>query len=180
MVGEAFTRLLRAPPVSGWLALVVALSAVWIPSIIRLSLNGELTGCEFTPYLPFVLVCAILLRWWVAAAMAIASVGVLGGLCSSASRFGLDCFLSSAAIFLASSAAVIGTAILIRSAFAALQCRRSDEPAEGVIFSLEKGEVWASWNGLSAPTLLGSQRRVSEMMKDFLDQEELGKRLSAK
>jgi hypothetical protein len=180
MVGAAFTRLLRAPPISGWLALVVALSAVWIPSIVRLSLNGELTGCEFTPYLPFVLVCAILLRWWVAATVAVASVGVMGGLCSSVSRFGLDCFLSSAGIFLASSAAVIGTAIIIRSAVAAMQDRASDEPAEGIIFSLEKGEVWASWRGQDVPTRLGSQRRVSEMMKDFLDQEELGKRLSAK
>lgn len=180
MVGAALTRLLRAPPVSGWLALVVALAAVWIPSIVRLSLNGELTGCEFTPYLPFVLLCAILLRWWVAAAMAVASVGVMGGLCSSTSRFGLDCFLSSAGIFLVSSAAVIGTAMLIRSAVAAMRSRASDEPAEGVIFSLEKGEVWASWHGHEAPMRLGSQRRVSEMMKDFLDQEELGKRLTAK
>jgi hypothetical protein len=47
-----------------------------------------------------------------------------------------------------------------------------------VIFSLDRGQVWASWYGQGPPVLLGSQRRVGEMMKDFLAHEELAKRLN--
>ena len=50
--------------------------------------------------------------------------------------------------------------------------------AGGIVFSLEKGEVWASWYGHGAPVHLGSQRKVSEMMEDFLAQVEVGKRLN--
>jgi hypothetical protein len=60
----------------------------------------------------------------------------------------------------------------------AIRVRGSDESAGGIVFSLEKGEVWASWYGQGAPVLLGSQRKVSEMMSDYLAQERLGKRLS--
>jgi hypothetical protein len=62
----------------------------------------------------------------------------------------------------------------------ALQKRGADETLGGIVFSLEKGQVWASWYGRGAPVLLGSQRKVSEMMQDFLAQEELARRLSAK
>jgi hypothetical protein len=48
----------------------------------------------------------------------------------------------------------------------------------GLVFSLEKGEVWASWYGQDVPVRLGSQRKVAEMMEDFLAQEQLGKRLN--
>ena len=48
----------------------------------------------------------------------------------------------------------------------------------GIIFSLEKGEVWASWHGSGPPMRLGSQERVEAMMEDFLAQGELGKRLT--
>jgi hypothetical protein len=70
-------------------------------------------------------------------------------------------------IFLASSVAMIGVALLVRRTVTALQ-RRGRDPSGGVIFSLEKGEVWASWHGQDLPVRLGSQKRVSEMMKDFL------------
>ena len=61
MVRTALTRWLYAPPVTGWVALIFGLVAVWVPSVIRLAVNGVVTGCEFTPYLPFVLICAIIL-----------------------------------------------------------------------------------------------------------------------
>ena len=48
---------------------------------------------------------------------------------------------------------------------------------DDVSLSLEQGEVWASWYGQAAPVNLGSQRKVSEMMEDFLAQVELGERL---
>ena len=72
---------------------------------------------------------------------------------------------------------MIGIALLIRHAFSSMKSRGADE-SMGVVFSLERGEVWASWYGQGPPVLLGSQRKVSEMMQDFLAQEELAKRLT--
>ena len=73
---------------------------------------------------------------------------------------------------------MIGIALLIRHAFSSMKSRGADELMGGVVFSLERGEVWASWYGQGPPVLLGSQRKVSEMMQDFLAQEELAKRLT--
>jgi len=73
---------------------------------------------------------------------------------------------------------MIGAAILIRRVIMAIRVRGSDESAGGIVFSLEKGEVWASWYGQGAPIRLGTQRKVSEMMEDFLAQVRLGKRLN--
>ena len=50
----------------------------------------------------------------------------------------------------------------------------------GAIFSLEDGEVWLSRQRHGPPVCLGSQQTVSEMMKDFLAQEDLGKHLAAR
>src|SRR5687767_7718366 len=73
------TRWLQAPFVTGGSALVCGVVAVALPTIIRVSANGVVTGCEFTPYLPFVLLSAILLRWWQAGAVALASAAVFSG-----------------------------------------------------------------------------------------------------
>lgn len=48
----------------------------------------------------------------------------------------------------------------------------------GVIFSLRNGEVWASWPGLPDTVRLGEVGEVSAMMRDFLQQVELGERLN--
>jgi hypothetical protein len=150
---------------------------VALPTLIRLAVNGVVAGCEFTPYLPFVLISAILLRGWVAGAVTLASVAVMGGALGGVPVHGWSCFIDSALMFLASSAVMIGVAILVRTTVAALQKGGSDESAGGVIFSLEKGQVWASWYGQDSPMLLGSHHRVTEMMEDFLKQEDLAKRL---
>jgi hypothetical protein len=50
--------------------------AVWIPTMIRLAMNGAVTGCEFTPYLPFVLIAAILLPGLPAILVALAAVPI--------------------------------------------------------------------------------------------------------
>jgi hypothetical protein len=173
-----FDRWLRQPPVTGWLALPCALIAISVPTAIRLAVSGVVTGCEFTPYLPFILVCAILLRWWQAGAAALMSVAIMGGEFGGSSHFGLECFVSAAAIFLAASAAMILFVTWVRSASATRQRQDLDESMGGVVFSLEKGEVWASWYGQGTPVRLGSQRKVSEMMSDFLAQAEVGKRLN--
>jgi hypothetical protein len=46
------------------MALLCGIFAVALPTAIRAAIDGVVTGCEFTPYLPFVLFSAILLRWW--------------------------------------------------------------------------------------------------------------------
>jgi len=144
------------------------------------AIDGVVTGCEFTPYLPFILFSAILLRWWKAGAVALASVAIHGVMfVGPPSEFLVSqCFLSSAGIFLISSALMIGAVMVIRRVAAAMLRRDFDESAGGIVFSLQNDEVWASWYGAGPPMRLGSQNRVEIMMEDFLAQGELGKRLT--
>jgi hypothetical protein len=70
---------------------------------------------------------------------------------------------------------MIGIAVLVRRVVATLQ--KPNGSSDGIIFSLDKGEVWASWYGHEQPVRLGSRRTVAKMMDDFLKQEQLAKRL---
>lgn len=171
MIRKVLVRWLRIPLVTGWPALLCAIAAVALPTLARAAINGSVTGCEFTPYLPFVLICAIILGGWQASGVALASVGVLGGLFTGPlTQFQMSCFISAAGIFLAASGMMIGTAVLIRRAFAMHQRRSAEETAAGLSFSLDQGEVWASWCGQGEPLRLGSQRKVAQMMRHFLEQ----------
>ena len=167
------------PLATGWVGLACAIVAVALPTAIRAAVSGSVTGCEFTPYLPFVLLAAILIGWWQAALVALASVAVLGGLFIGVpSEFlASSCAQSAAGVFLGSSAIIIAVVTLVHRVIAGIHQSRADPSAGGVIFSLDKGEVWASWNGSGPPMRLGSRDRVEEMMQDFLAQGELGKRL---
>lgn len=182
MVRRHLVRWLGAPIVNGRLALLCAILLVALPTAVRAAVHGSVTGCEFTPYLPFVFLAAIMIGWWQAGLVALASVAILGGLLvGPPSQFLNDaCALSAAGIFLASSAVIIIIVTAIRHIFADLQARRAGPSGSGIIFSLEKGEVWASWHGSGPPLRLGSQDRVESMMEDFLAQGELGKRLNEK
>lgn len=182
MFRDGIWRLARAPVLMGPLAVLGGIAAVALPTIVRASVNGTVTGCEFTPYLPFVLLAALLLGWWQAAIVASVSVAILGGFLIglNARSFETACFLSGAGVFLASSAMIIGIVVALRRAIVAFDRRGADEASGGIVFSLEKGQVWASWYGQWPPLLLGSRRRVAEMMKDFLAQEELASRLDPK
>ena len=179
MIRANWSRWLRTPPVTGWNALLCGTALVAIPTAVRAAISGAVTGCEFTPYLPFVLISAILMGWRQAGAVALASVAVLGGLfVGRVSAFLEECFISGAGTFLGSSAMVIGVAVLIRRVISGLDSRGAEENSGGVIFSLEKGQVWASWYGQSPPVCLGSQKRVGTMMEDYLAQVEIGERLT--
>lgn len=179
MIRAALSRMLSAPVLTDWQALLCGLIAVALPTLVRSAINGEVTGCEFTPYLPFVLGSAILLRWWQACGVAIASVAVMGGLFEGlfSQHLALACFGSSAAIFLAASAGLIAFASALRRLLTVLQM--PDDDAGGIVFSLERGEVWASWYGHDYPLRLGTRRRVASMMEDFLKQEDLARRLGS-
>ena len=178
MFRDGFNRWLRAPLLTGRIALFCGMLALVVPTLVRAAVNGVVTGCEFTPYLPFVFLCAVMLRWWQATAVALASAAILGGILAGTPReiLAVPCFLPSAGLFLAASAAMIAIAVLVRQVIAALQ--RPDDTSGGIIFSLEQGEVWASWYGHGQPVRLGNRHTVANMMDDFLKQEQLAKRLA--
>ena len=176
----SLVRWLHDAPVTGRLALLCGVVAIILATAIRGAIDGVVQGCEFTPYLPFVMVAALLLRWWQAATVAVASVVALGlAFMGDPREFVADsCFQSSSGIFLASSAAMIGLVALVRLVFLSIQTRGADETEGGIVFSREKGRVWASWYGRGPPVLLGSERKVASMMKDYLAQVEVAKRLN--
>ena len=179
MIHESVSRWLHAPPLTGKFALACVLIAVAVPTGLRWLVDHAVAGCEFTPYVPFVLLSAVLMGWSRAAAVALGSTAVLGGLFAGRpmETFTSPCFVSSAFIFLASSAAVIGAVLVIRMVVRSMQSRGADERDGGIVFSLERGKVWASWYGQGPPLLLGSKKKVSTMMEDFLKQVETGERL---
>ena len=181
MFRASLNRWLRTPLLSGRLALLCGVGSVALPTFVRAGAHGAVTGCEFTPYLPFVLISAVLLGWWQATMVALGSVAVLGGLFIGSPDAFLEpsCFKSAAGIFLASSAVVVGVVTQARRMLAEI-LGDPDESSGGVIFSLDKGKVWASRHGHGPPVCLGSQGKVSTMMQDFLAQEELGKRLAGR
>lgn len=175
------TRWLTQPLIAGRWALACGIGAVAIPTLVRFSVNGVVSGCEYTPYLPFVLLAAILLRWWQAAVVTVACAAIFSGvILGSPTNFLEDaCTRSSVAMFLAGSAMIISIVVATRR-LAARMFSHSDEASGGVIFSMEDGHVWASWYGQGPPVCLGSQQRVGEMMEDFLAQEELAKRFAGR
>lgn len=180
MIRTVMNQVLQTPPVIGWGAMLCGSLGIVVPTLVRAAVSGAVGGCEFTPYLPSVSICAILMRWWQAALVALASIATLGLLFdgSPAQFLRSPCFQSSAGMFVASSAAMIGIAVLIRSAIAAAQRREANDTSGGIVFSLERGDVWASWYGNAAPIRLGAQIKVAAMMEDFLKQVEIGKRLT--
>ena len=181
MVRERVTRILREPLLTGRLALLSGIFAIALPTMARAAVHGVVTGCEFTPYLPFVLLAAIFIGWWQAALVALFAVAILGGLLVDPAHIHTQaCFLSGAGIFLASSAIITGTVSALRSVLQGIQSRIPDESSDGIIFSLERGEVWASWHGHGPPMRLGSKKRVGAMMEDYLAQVKVGERLTGK
>src|SRR6478736_8099584 len=140
-LGAHTTRWLALTPLTGWLALSCAFGAVALPTLFRGAINGVVTGCEFTPYLPFVLIAAIMLRSWQAVLVALASVAIMGGVFQGSLLHPMPCFIPAAAMFIGSSVVMIGLAILARCV---MQSRGASESTGGVVFSLDRGQVWAS------------------------------------
>jgi len=180
MIRTGFARWFQRPPVTGWPALVLAIALLAVATILRAAVSGVATGCEFTPYLPFVLLSAIFIGQWQASATAIASVAILGEVFvgSPQRMLAMPCFISGAGIFFGASAIIIGATFALRRVTVGTQRHGADETSNGIVFSLDQGNVWASWYGNGPPLRLGSQRNVSEMMEDFLSQSELGRHLT--
>ena len=107
MLRAGSNPLLWTPVLTGSQAFLCGLVAVACPTLVRAAVNGVIMGCEFTPYLPFVLAAAILLRWWQAGLVAIMAVAIMGGLFQGATiPSHQPCFERAAGLFLAASAMV--------------------------------------------------------------------------
>ena len=168
---------LAATPVAGRPAFMFAVAAVALPTLYRVSLDGIVMGIGYCSYLPFVLLSALLLGWREAAAVALVSMVVVDALFVGP-RFQLvegPTDMLGDLGFLVASALIIGLVHAIRTAFEDLV---GPTVRGGVIFSLKDGKAWASWPTSGFHLCLGSRDDVAEMMKDFVAQVEVGKRLS--
>ena len=171
---------LAAPSVRGAKALMLGIAMVAIPTAIRAAVDGIVSGCEFTVFLPFVLISALFMEWRYAAAVALACVG-LGDYLFMApppSFFHGPCDIYVVGVYLAASALIIGTVAAIRTTVAASFSPGDLEASAGpVVFSLEEDQAWAGWHGRRSTVRLGHKDDVAEMMEDFLAQLELAERL---
>lgn len=176
---ELMRRLLE-PSVTGKRAIGLITLCIAIPTLIRAAVDGFVTGCEFSVFLPFVLVAAIFMEWRHAAIVALGSVGLADYLfMTHTAFFSGPCDLYVVGIFLTSSTLIISLVQFIRFRFAGVISTDRSEFASGqVVFSLENNQAWAGWHGHRTMVQLGTKDDVAEMMEDFLAQLELAERLN--
>jgi hypothetical protein len=173
-IAACTTMLLRAP-IGGLPAFLYSLAAIVVPTLVRVSVDGVVSGIAFSPYVPFVLLSALLLEWRYAAAVALVSVVVADMM-----------FIDPRYVFIAGPTDVFGMVVFLATSVLAIclvrACKsfiRGGRPiGEGIVFSLEQGQAWASWYRSGSRVRLGSKDEVREMMKDFLAQLEVGERLN--
>jgi hypothetical protein len=178
MTRDHLTNLLLAPSIKGAPAALCVLLSAGVPSLIRTAVDGFVSGCELTIYLPFVLLAVIFMGWKHAVATVmlsalLAETVVLGShhsVLSACSIYSLSVFLSASAVMIA---LVHGLRRLIDWRLSRIGSSEGD-----IVFSLENGQAWASWYGQTSAVQLGPQHAVAEMMQDFIAQLELGKRLA--
>ena len=180
-VRHVVSKWLSATPLTGMPMLLCVVAALAAPTLIRASVEGVVTGVGFTPYLPFVLLAALMLRWQVAAAVAVASA-VLADFLFVGTRHELlstPTDLFGMLVFAAASALTIGLAHAFRRVVAdPIWLNGPDHPPTGLVFSLEGGQVYASWYGGRSFVPVGPEAEVAKMMQDFLAQREVGRRLA--
>lgn len=173
------TNWLFAPPVSGVWAWAIAAASIAVPSILRISIPPHLMDQGCTTFIPFVLATSILCGWRYASLVAVGSV-ISCHTIMAGTPFDLnfsDSQIEGYGIFLAASALMIAVVRLFRAAAArSLRQAGAKGNGKGVVFSLDRGEAWASWYGVDAPVRLGPRDQVVHMMEDFIKQVELGKK----
>ena len=174
-------RWLEGDVLTGRLALLLALAVVAVPTAIRVGVDGVVTGIAVTPYFPFMMLAAILLAWWAAGLVALVSATIADILFIGPPNQFLETptDLFAVGMFLLGSGLMIGFVALVRRAAELHRNGRKDAPSSGIVFSLEKGEAWASWYERPLKVRLGQQEEVAAMMEDFLAQLELAKRLES-
>jgi hypothetical protein len=178
-VSIPLTSFVPASPLKGPAMLVTAIAVVAAPTLIRFAIDpGQ--GDGFCAYVPFVVLAAIALEWRVAAVVAAAS-GLLAASLFEGVRgelFEAQCEIISFIFFGLASALVIGLAQTFRKAVAEPLRFRATRPASnGLVFSREAGQACVSWHGGQSFVPLGPADEVEVMMRDFLAQQEVGRRL---
>ncbi|MCL6699851.1 DUF4118 domain-containing protein [Sphingomonas sp. NSE70-1] len=174
-------NLLEAPAVTGVKAVPWAVLAVALPTFIRAAIDGAVVGVAVTPYVPFVVLAALFLGWQWGALVAVVAAAVSDALFIGPPNQFLEGPSDWAAMsfFFVSSVLIVRLIREMRSALAKqLAARPSRGARKGIVFSLEEGEAFASWQGSGPPMKLGPQEEVCEMMQDFIAQVELGKLLN--
>lgn len=168
-------------PLKGVPAALAGTTLVVLPTALRESLDDVVVGMTITPYIPFIILAAIVLGWKQTAIVAAVSAVVADALFigTRARLFEGTTDLIDIGIFAIAAAMIIGLVQSARKVVADLhRSLRVDRSPRGIIFSLDRGDAWASWNGLAPPVCLGPRDEVASMMRDFLAQVELGKRLT--
>ena len=178
---DKLSKLLLAPPAKGKRALLYGLVLIAVPTAIRLLLSSVIDRLPFFPYIPFVIVAAIVLDWKYAGAVAFGS-WLIADFLFVGPRYQLNFGayeLVGFTIFLVSASLIVALAEAVRRVVEnSLRPARPEGIAAPVVFSLEGGQAWASWYGSHSWVRLGPEDDVAEMMQDFLAQRELGKRLN--
>ena len=179
MTRDHLTDLLLAPSITGARAVFYTLLAAGVPTFIRAGVAGFVSGCELTIYLPFVMLAAVFLGWKHGVATVLASLVLAQFVVMGAHHPFLRsaCSIYSVSVLLSGSAIIIGSVHGLRRLIGS-RLERLGSSDGGIIFSLEKGQAWASWYGQGSHVQLGPQGEVAEMMEDFLAQIEVGKRLN--
>ena len=179
MTRDSLSALLLAPSIMGARATFYTAVAIGVPTAIRVAVDGFVSGCELTIYLPFVLISAVFMGSRHAAATALISVALAETVIMGPhhSIFGSACSVYSISVFFIGSAVLIAFVQGLRRLIA-LRLERLGSSERGIVFSSEDGQARASWYGQLSSVQLGPQEEVAEMMKDFLTQLELGKRLT--
>lgn len=176
-------RWLTTPRVTDAMVLPCAFAAIVLPTALRLVVDDVVTGVAFSPYLPFVLVAALLMDWRYAALVVLGSAAVADMLfvdprfvpiAGPTDVFGILIFLGTSALMVM---LVQAARFFVRSCPGPVPC---EDEETGIIFSLEGGQAWASWTGSGPRQRLGPEEEVATMMQDFLAQLEIGKRLNGR
>jgi K+-sensing histidine kinase KdpD len=169
---------LVATPKKGKSALVLAVLAIGLPTILRASLDGIVVETGLLPYLPFVMLAAILLDWKAATIIMLVATVLADWLFIAPHHRLLEepADVFAVAMFLIGSTLTIALVHAIRTALTDLVGPTSKD---GVIFSLKEEQAWASWPEAGFHLRLGPQGEVASMMEDFLAQLELAERLAA-
>jgi hypothetical protein len=177
---DKLSRLLLAPPASGRKALLIGILLIAVPTGIRFLIDDIVhSRLPFFAFIPFVILGGALLSWRGAALVAVCS-WLVADLLYMEPRYTIDfdpIELIGFAVFAVSAILIIGLVESVRTIVDnSLRPARPEGFSTPVVFSLERGQAWASWYGSHSWVRLGPDEEVAEMMRDFLAQRELGKK----
>jgi hypothetical protein len=177
-VSVPLERLLSAPPLTGKKMLIVSIVAVAVPTAFRAVVDGG--QGDLCLYLPFVTLAAMVLDWRTATAVAVVSGFLANSLFVVARHqlLGMGCGVAGLIYFGIASILIIGFAQAFRKTVAdPLWLKPPSMTPMGVVFSRKHGQACVSWHGGRSFVPLGQADEVEEMMRDFLAQQEVGRRL---